>query len=123
MSSAFRKMGLTVLGVAAGAFIAMPVLAEPPSHGFNARPPRVDAPQRPHVFNLHKPPPEFAPHQNDHTPHIVVTRLPQQPNLPRTHLHKDVAVVAIPRPPHGPNKGLTTINIVHVPHVKTFKIH
>jgi hypothetical protein len=118
--SSVRQLGLAALGVAAGAFVALPALGEPPT--FTTRGPRIDV-QRPHApHSAHKPPPEMAPVPNDHPPHAVVNRLPQAVNLPITRVHHNISVVAIPHSPHI-NKGRTVITIVQVAHTKTFKQH
>ena len=119
-----RRLGLAVASVAVGAFMARAALAEPPSHGFNTRPPRPNpAPSKP----VHPP---HAPHKahpllspgtkGDHPTHVVKTRPPRE-NVkappPPAHPHNTperLVVVKnpkeiLPHQPHQPHKGPTDV--------------
>lgn len=128
-----HRLGLAVAGVAVGAFMALPALAEPPSHGFNTRPPRTSAPKVKQV----KPP--HAPHKahpllspgtkGDHPTHEVVVRpirTTTQPPLATAHPHNTPErLVVVKRPKevlqHAPhvNRQPPVVNrapAVHQPH-------
>jgi hypothetical protein len=109
--SAIRLFGGAVATVAAGAFLALPALAEPPSHGHVQRPPRpaVEHPVRVHAPHApHKPPPGFAPQTQDHPahkPHPVLNEGPPKPevviHIRAPHKTHTVApVVTVERPAH-----------------------
>ena len=114
--SMFRRLGLAVAGVTAGVFIALPALAEPPSHGFNTRPPRptIEHPTRvnaPHA--LHKPPPGFATPAQDHPLHKPHPVLPESP--------KPEVVVHV-RPPHVVLTVAPTVTVPRTPHGRTVHV-
>ncbi len=120
--SYIRQLGWAVVSVAAGAFVALPAMAEPPSHGFTTRAPRHDV-QRPHKPHVqHKPPPEAAPTINDHPPHVVHNVGGSTPSTVRTHIHKQPTRITITHAPRGPRKT-HTINFITVQHQKTIKKH
>jgi hypothetical protein len=111
-----RRLGWMVSGVAVGAFIALPALAEPPSHGFNSRPPRQSPashkPTHP-PHELHKAHPLLSPGtKGDHPAHIVKTRPPRE----------NVKAAPPPAHPHNTPERLVVLKntkevIPHQPHV------
>jgi hypothetical protein len=127
------RLGWVVASVAAGAFAARAALAEPPSHGFNSRPPRPNPPVSKPVHPPHAPHkahPLLAPgHKADHPTHVVKTRPPRE-NVkappPPAHPHNTperLVVVKNPKEviPHQPhvNQAPPVVNrapVVHQPH-------
>jgi len=81
-------VGLTLAGAALGAFVALPAMAEQPSHGFH-HPPGTHKPHKPHPAPNPAPPPPAA--HKPHKPHPV-------PNPPPSG-HK-------PHTPHKPHPSL-----------------
>ena len=71
-----RNLGAAAAGLALGAFVALPALAEPPSHGFH-HPPGQHKPHKPHPqlnpppsgHKPHKPHPQLNPPPSGHKPH------------------------------------------------------
>jgi hypothetical protein len=85
-----RNLGTAIAGLALGAFVALPAMAEPPSHGFHThapRPPHAPKPQ-------HNPaPPPPGTHTSPQPPPVVIG--PPPPHAPHAQ-HK-------PHPGLNPN--------------------
>lgn len=63
-----RGLGVAVTSLAIGAFVALPAMAEPPSHGFHHHP-VLGVPTNNH--KPHAPHPVIGPPTNHHAPHPV----------------------------------------------------
>ncbi len=94
-----RGMGYAVTGLALGAFVALPALAEPPSHGFKHHP-VLGTPTNNH--KPHAPHPVLGVPTNNHKPHA-----PHPVLGTPTNNHK----------PHAPHPVLNVPTNNHAPHV------
>ncbi len=94
------RLGAVVVGTALAAFVALPAMAEPPSHGFHHHPQPGPGPSNQH--KPHAPHPVLNPPPSGHKPHAGHPTLNPPPSGHVPHVahkpHPELNPFAPPKP-------------------------